>query len=67
MQKAEGPGDTPEWKIKLAALSPFARIRFAFALGVTDRTVKNWVDGKSQPNEATIQRITKQLTKKAGK
>lgn len=66
MQKAEGPGDIPEWKFRLASLSPFARIRFAFALGVTDRTVKNWIDGKTEPNEATAQRIKKQL-KKAGR
>lgn len=63
MQKAEGPGDTPEWKSKLTELSPFSRMRFSVALGVTDRTVKNWVDGKTEPNEATVQRIQKQLAK----
>ena len=64
MQNAEGPGDTPEWKTKLAAMGPLKRSRFALVLGVTDRTVKNWIDGKSVPSDATVERIKKQQAKK---
>lgn len=68
MQKAEGPGDTPEWKIKLGLLGPFARAKFAVSIGATARTVKNWADGKTDPSDATIERIKKQLSKiKGGK
>ena len=64
MQNAEGPGDIPEWKSKLASMHPHKRSRFALALGVTERTVKNWIDGKSAPSDATIERIKKQQAKK---
>lgn len=65
MQKAEGPGDTPEWKLKLGKLTPTARAFFALSLGVTPRTVCNWLNGSTSPNELTVQRIEKQLKKKA--
>ena len=66
MQKEEGPGGIPEWKIKLGLLGPFARAKFAVGIGATARTVKNWADGKTIPSDATIERIKKQLTKLKG-
>jgi len=59
MQNTAGPGDTPEWKVLAAALSPAQRVSFAESIGVTERTVKNWADGKTTPNERVVQRIAK--------
>ena len=63
MQNAEGPGDTPEWKAKLIAMTPHARTLLAVALGVTERTVFNWAKGASEPTEAMVARICSQLKK----
>lgn len=63
MQTAVGPGDTPEWKTKITGMNPFQRSCFAVDLGVTDRTIKNWIDGKCNPSDATIERIKAQFRK----
>lgn len=66
MQNAEGPGDIPEWKTKLLALTPHARTLLAVALGVTERTVWNWAKGASEPTEAMVARINRRMQKKGG-
>jgi len=65
MQNTAGPGDIPEWKVLVVALSPAQRVAFAESIGVTERTVKNWADGKTMPNERVVQRIVK--TQRRGK
>lgn len=67
MQNDAGPGDIPEWKAKLSDLTPAKRVKFAESLGVTDRTVKNWADGKARPNDRTIKRVLKALRHADGK
>ena len=59
MQKAEGPGDIPEWKAHVISLSPFQRNIFAGKIGVTERTAFNWANGLTEPTDAMKERITK--------
>lgn len=59
MQNTTEPGDTPEWKKKLKGLSSTNRQMLAIALGVSDRTLQNWANGKTAPRAYAVHRIIK--------
>ena len=63
MEKQKAPDVTPEWKTRILSMSPYQKTVFGLALGVTQRTVSNWADGKSKPSDATERRIVAQIKK----
>lgn len=59
MQNTEAPGVIPEWKAKLEALTRAERYDMANKLGVSERSILNWINDKNSPNAATIAAITR--------
>lgn len=65
MTKTKGPALTPDAIAKLAALDIVARKAFAKSLGVSERTVRNWIAGKIRPMTILTKRVERKLKDKA--
>lgn len=61
MTKTQGPELTPEAREKMAALDIAARKAFAKSLGVSERTVRNWIAGKIRPMTVLTKRVERRL------
>lgn len=59
--------EIPPWAKQFADLSGEERMRLALAIGVNERTLRNWAQGKSRPNRATAQAIAKAFKRMGGR
>lgn len=66
MSKTEAPGVIPEWAKQFSDLSGEERGRLALEIGVTERTVRNWAQGRSKPCRAIADAIRRAFRRMGG-